>query len=207
MNNKSTNWSEKYRPSILEDVILPSRLKRQLIALRNTEQSYCLAFHGHAGCGKTTTARLINIDSTVIYNCATEGKADDISKLDRLCSSHTLTGGKRVVLLDEADNLKAPIQGMLKGIIDKFSSTTMFILTTNHISKLSEHLLSRFKEIDFSVDVGDVELHNELKQRLLHILNVEKIAYNISDVNAIAQKNFPDMRQAIIDLQFEYGLV
>lgn len=204
--SKHTNWNEKYRPIRLEDAILPSFLKRQFMGMRDGEKSLCLAFYGDAGTGKTTTAKLFNPDTTTVYNCATQCKMEDIILLERQFTSHAVSGGKRVIVLDEADNLKPAIQSALKGIVERCAASTMFILTTNNIEKLSKPLLSRFTEFDFSIDKADVQLRGEFKNRVMQILSYEGVTPDNFTIDSIIRKHFPDMRKALGQLQFNYGL-
>ena len=55
-----TDWAQKYRPTRLEDMILPSSIKNSLLAVREKASGPSLLFTGRAGIGKTTAASLIN---------------------------------------------------------------------------------------------------------------------------------------------------
>ena len=52
-------WVEKYRPQVIEDVILPENLSEQLKHLVDSKELPNMLFTGSAGTGKTTVAKAL----------------------------------------------------------------------------------------------------------------------------------------------------
>ena len=102
-------WTEKYRPQTVEDCILPERLKLPFQEYVNQKQIPNLLLTGGAGVGKTTIAKAmcneIGCDYMVI-NGSDENGVDVIRvKVKNYASSMSLSGGRKVIIIDEADYL------------------------------------------------------------------------------------------------------
>lgn len=197
------DWAQRYRPLRLEDVVLPDSIKRRLIAMRDRESGPSLLLHGRAGTGKTTVASLINPEDTHQVNCSTRNGIKDIRELE----SHTgltIMGGRRVILLDEADALTEDAQRALRGLMEDRSSVAMFVLTANYPHNFIEPLRSRVYEIDFGILAGNQAMKVSMLSRVNQILaneGVNDLDPNI--VRAIVDQRFPDMRRILKDLQYQ----
>jgi len=200
------DWSQKYRPSNIEDVILPEGLSKRLGKLVKQEGGLSLLFHGRAGCGKTTVARLINPAHTLFINCTADNSINMVRDLIRKCSSLTLDGGRRVILLDEADYLTKDAQAALRGEVESLSAVNDFVMTANEPGRLIEPILSRFFPVSFDFKL-DEELRIDLKERLWSIA-VEEGFTDVSDEQLfeIVDYGFPDMRRMVKSLQFQLQL-
>ena len=128
---KEVDWSQKHRPSSIDEVILPDGIGSKLTQLVKLQGGLSLLFHGRAGCGKTTVAKLINPNNTLYINCTAENSINMVRELERRCSSVTLDGGRRVVLLDEADYLTKDAQAALRGAVESLSVANDFVMTAN----------------------------------------------------------------------------
>jgi DNA polymerase III delta prime subunit len=108
-NNTEFLWVEKYRPQTIDDCILPPDLKKTLNALVKGGQLPNLLFTGTAGLGKTTVAKalcnMLNLDY-ILINGSEESGIDVLrNKIKQFASTVSLSGGYKVVILDEADYL------------------------------------------------------------------------------------------------------
>ena len=102
-------WVEKYRPKTVQETILPDELKQTFQKIVDSSEIPNMMFTGTAGLGKTTVARAIcnelGLDYIVI-NGSEEGNIDTLrGKIKQFASSVSLSGGYKVVILDEADYL------------------------------------------------------------------------------------------------------
>ena len=98
-------WAEKYRPVTVDDIILPSVTKSMIKdAIKNNSVQH-LMLYGNAGCGKTTLSRAIahDLGADLMYlNCSLDSSIDDIrNQVVSFSSSVSLSGGSKIVLLDE----------------------------------------------------------------------------------------------------------
>ncbi len=136
-------WTEKYRPKKIDDCILPERLKKPFQEYVNQSNIPNLLLSGGAGVGKTTVAKAmceeIGCDVMVI-NGSDEGRLIDTfrTKIKNFASSMSLAGGRKVVIIDEADYCNAEsVQPALRNFIEEFAGNCSFIFTCNYKNKLT----------------------------------------------------------------------
>ena len=100
-------WVERYRPQTVENCILPEYLKKPFQSYVDNKNIPNLLLSGGPGMGKTTIARAmckeIGLDYLMINGSQDTGIDLLRNKLDNYCSSVTLLGGRKVVIIDEGD--------------------------------------------------------------------------------------------------------
>ena len=205
--SKEFLWVEKYRPNKISDTILPKNLKETFQKIVNGEEIPNMLFTGTAGLGKTTIARAIcdelGLDYIVI-NGSEEGNIDTLrGKIKQFASSVSLSGGYKVVILDEADYLNAQsTQPALRGFIEEFSQNCRFILTCNFKNKVIEPLHSRCGVYEFNTSKKDMAfLCGEFMKRLQIILDSEGVKYNNDVIAGLIGKYAPDWRRVLNEAQ------
>ena len=205
--SKEFLWVEKYRPTKIEDTILPKSLKETFQKIVTGGELPNMLFTGTAGLGKTTVARALcnELDCDyILINGSEEGNIDTLrTKIKQFASSVSLQGGYKVVILDEADYLNPQsTQPALRGFIEEFSANCRFILTCNFKNRIIEPLHSRCSVHEFAIPAGEKErLASVLMARLMMILDNEKIAYEQAVLAELIIKYFPDFRRTINELQ------
>lgn len=204
-------WVEKYRPRTISDCILPSDLKQtfeQFISQGNVPN---LLLAGKPGVGKTTVARALleqlKVDYMVI-NGSMNGNIDTLRvEIKNFASSVSLMGGRKYVILDEADYLNAnSTQPALRNFMEEFSRNCGFILTCNYKNRIIEPLQSRCGVIDFKISGKDApKLAKQFHMRVAKILEMEGVAFDNAVVAQLISKHFPDWRRILNELQ-RYGV-
>jgi len=202
--NKNADWSQKYRPSDIDDMVLPDVFKERIKKLFSEKSGMSLMFYGRPGAGKTTLAKLLNKnpENNLFISC-TDNTVAMVRSLEYFCSSVTLDGGRRTIILDEGDALKIDAQQALRGVVEKLSVNNDFVMTANDPNRLSEALRSRFYPVSFEF-LASKDLLLDFK------IHLWKIAINegYEDVDdmllmTIVKQCFPDVRRMIKRLQFE----
>lgn len=200
-------WTEKHRPKTIEETILPVELKtvfQQFVDQKNIPN---LLLAGSAGVGKTTVARamLEQLECDyIIVNGSMKGNIDTLrNEILNFASSVSLSGGRKYVILDEADYLNAnSTQPALRNFMEEFSKNCGFILTCNFKNRIIEPLHSRCSVIDFRINKKDMpKLAAQFFKRVSSILDMEGIEYDKAVVAEILQKYFPDWRRVLNELQ------
>jgi DNA polymerase III delta prime subunit len=200
-------WVEQYRPKTIDDCILPDSLKNLFSSFIKKGELSNMLFSGTPGIGKTTVAKALceemNCD-WIMINGSEEGGIDVLrNKIKNFASTVSLSGGKKVVILDEADYLNPQsTQPALRGFVEEFHKNCRFILTCNFKNRIIEPLHSRFSNIEFKVNPKDKpKLASRLFERAIYILKEQNVSYEDKVLVELITKHFPDFRKLINELQ------
>ena len=200
-------WVEKYRPNSVKATIIPESLKSVFQGFVNNGTIPNLILAGTSGVGKTTIARAMveEIGSDyIIINGSLNGNIDTLrNEILNFASSVSLFGGRKYVIIDEADYLNAnSTQPALRGFIEEFSSNCGFIFTCNHKVRLIDAIHSRCSVIDFKVEKKDAaNMAGQFFNRIKTILAEENVNYDQKVVVELINKHFTDYRRIINELQ------
>lgn len=209
--NKLLLW-EKWRPKTIDDCILLPRIKKEIE--NGVNQHYI--FYGHYGTGKTSLARILigKYSKNTPYlelNCSMDTSIDVLrTQIDEFCKFTSIMDTNsdiKYVFLDEFERVSGNFQDAFKAFIEKYNKNVRFIITTNHIGKISDGLKSRIKQINF-------DCQNPEEEKLLKIAIFKKIKDDIipsednvlhipndGDIKKIVVKKFPDFRSTLVELQ------
>jgi len=199
-------WTEKYRPKKIEDCILPERLKKPFQEYVNQGNIPNLMLAGGAGVGKTTVAKAmceeIGCDYMVL-NGSDENGVDTIRfKIKNYASSMSLSGGRKVVILDEADYLTPNAQAILRNSIEEFSTNCSFIFTCNYKTRIIEPIHSRCAVIDFGLKNDEKStMASQFFKRVQGVLQNENVESDDKVIAEVIKKHFPDFRRVLNELQ------
>jgi DNA polymerase III delta prime subunit len=200
-------FTEKYRPRTIQECILPERLKKPFQEYVNQKKIPNLLLSGGPGIGKTTVAKAmcneIGCDFLVINGSDESGIDTFRVKIKNYASSMSLAGGRKVIIIDEADYLNPnSTQPALRNAIEEFASNCSFIFTCNYKSRIIEPLHSRCAVIDFNLKSSEkASVAKDFYKRIQSILQSEKIEYDDKVIAELVKKYFPDFRRVLNELQ------
>ena len=197
---------EKYRPSKIDDCILPVSVKTELAAYIASGEINNMIFSGTAGVGKTSVAKAIanELNADLLYiNMSSDTGIDVVrNQIVQFASTASFEGNLKIIIGDECERLSQNAQDSLKATIESFHKTARFIFTTNNINKVIEPLRSRCNQFEFKIpDADKRDLMAQMMKRCAEILRIEGIDFDSKAIVALVQKNFPDFRKTLNELQ------
>ena len=188
----STTWTEKYRPSTFNKIILDDTNKILFNSILSTGYFPNMLFYGPPGTGKTTTIiNLINnyqekynmrSKALIIHLNASDERGIDIIRnniLNFVNSDILFTEGIKFVILDEVDYMTKIAQQALKCLIQSNNSNVRYCLICNYISRIDYSLQYEFIKVRFNKLPKD-----EIEEFLKNIIENEEL--NISNKNIIS---------------------
>jgi len=125
------------------------------------------------------------------------------TKIKNFASTVSLEGGRKYLILDEADYLNPQsTQPALRGFMEEFHKNCGFIMTCNYKNRLIEPLHSRCSVIDFTIPKSEKpNLAMDFMKRVEFILQNENVEYDKKVLIEVIQRHFPDWRRILNELQ------
>ena len=193
-------WVEKYRPQILEDYVGNEVIKNKIADYLKQGSIQNLLFHGVAGTGKTTLAKLIakNLNCDLLYLNASDERGIDTIREKIIPFASTMSfNDVKIIILDEADYLTPQAQATLRNTMETFSSSTRFILTCNYLERIISPLQSRCQTFEITPPSK-----TEVIEHISNITAEEKLFdVEIEDVQKVVNTHYPDIRKIINTIQ------
>lgn len=203
----AVKWTEKYRPNSLQEVLGNGKAIAELKEWadsweRGKPVTRAVILYGPAGTGKTSAALALAREMDWDYvemNASDVRTAGMIEKIAGPASNtSTFFGGRRLVILDEADNLhgtadRGGAAAMLKLVR---GASQPVLLIANEYYEIDKPLRDAAKGVQFR-SVRSVTIASALRE----ICKAEKIACDPDAIELIAERAGGDLRSAINDLQ------
>lgn len=199
------NWTDVYAPESLEEYRGRKKtVEKVLDWVKNWEnqKSKALLLHGEPGIGKTALTYLVadELGMEVFETNASDVRTKKALKnsLEKAVQQRSLTGRKKLILVDEVDGMSSSDRGG-KSQISKIIDKTCFpvIMTANDAYANGMQSLRRKSNV---VELKSIHT-NSVNARLKEIAEEEGVEYEKRAIKAIARRAGGDMRSAINDLQ------
>ena len=203
MNPKKLLWTERYRPSTIDELIVPQRIYEKL----NKGLYQNFLFYGSPGTGKTSAAKVLAGNNPVLYiNCSVETGVDTVrTNIMEWCSTLSVIDGEKklkVVILDEFDGVSDAYMKALRGTIEQYHSTARFIATCNYFNKIPDNIQSRFECINFDFSENEeAEIEKKYFKRVYDIIKTEGMDIEKEALIELVRRKFPDLRSIVSSLQ------
>jgi DNA polymerase III delta prime subunit len=199
-------WEEKYRPKSVSECILPDDIKSTFQAYVDNKNIPNLFLFGRAGVGKTTVAKAmceeIGCDYLFLNGSSENGIDTFRNKITNYASSVSLSGGKKVIIIDESDGLTKNLFDALRAGVESFHKNCTFILTGNYKNKIPAPMFSRFTEVDFTINKTQKKsIITQFFKRVCNILEQENVEYDKETLAVLVNKYYPDNRKTLVELQ------
>ena len=215
LKNSGVPFTEKYRPTNFDDIVLDPSNKQILSNIIETSYFPNLLFYGPPGTGKTTTIiNLINSYQTklnnknkdlIIHLNASDDRGIDIirNQISLFVNSKPLfNNGMKFVILDEVDYMTKNAQHALRYLLQNYSDSVRFCLICNYISKIDEGLQNEFIRLRFN------QLPTyEVVKFLNHISVSENLNMSNHSLSCIQRLYKSDIRSMVNFMQSNQDLI
>lgn len=201
----NSDWTEKYRPQTIDDIVLSAEAKTLIEKYINEEIIDNLFLCSRPGQGKTSLAKLLAYNifecDTLYVNASDENNVEVVrTKITGFARTRSSNGKFKIVILDEADGFaNAQAQRILRALMEEVSENTRFIITANNKNRIHDAIRSRCKMVDITPPKEGVI------RRVLQILSKEGIemdkAVELPKLKSLIERFYPDVRRIIKNLQ------
>lgn len=202
-------FTEKFRPTKVEHLVLPKRIKEKFE--KGIYQNFLL--QGPPGTGKTTAAKALvkQFDHPYLYvNVSDESQVETLrNKIKRYASEADLLnhgGNKKVIILDEFDGVSDQFYKAIRGFIEKYAGTVRFIATCNYIQKIPGPVQDRFEVFDFNFSAEEEkEIFPQFVKRTGLIFKKCGMKIGKSTAEKFVKDEFPSFRSILNKIQGLYA--
>ncbi len=206
VNARHTIWAERYRPTRVNDLVLPHRLSDQFRGFIEAKSLPNQVLRGPAGVGKTTTATALCTALGVdVYriNASLDRGIDVVrQQIIDFASTCSFSAAGKVVVLEEADSLTDEAQRGLRAVIEEYAANCVFVFICNDVEKIIPALRSRCINIDFTPSPDEAaQLRARYVDRLRQILALEGFGRDDNLLDGLVDRYFPDFRRILNELQ------
>lgn len=205
MQQLLTDWTEKYRPATLNDIVLTAETRTLIEKYQQEGIIDNLFLCSRPGQGKTSLAKLLAYNvfecDTLYVNASDENNVEVVrTKITGFARTRSSNGGFKIVILDEADGFaNVQAQRILRALMEEVSENTRFIITANNKNRIHDAIRSRCKMVDITPPKEGVI------RRVFHILANENVemdkAVELPKLKSLIERFYPDMRSIIKNLQ------
>lgn len=214
------NIFSKYKPSNISEFIADSteELSKLDNIIKNNVEFPCegkrsIILHGCYGSGKTALAkmlptlldsyRVINSDKDQVhsfgyqfYSCSATGGSNLVQQAMPTTRAFT-PSGIHYIVLDEVDNLRIDAQRNMKSFITRYKHV-IYLMTTNHIKKIDQGLISRSHCISFERPNADL-----WKNKCRKIFDDHGIEPNDQWIDQLVNSSKGDARKILSEVQMQ----
>lgn len=182
--NESVIWTEKYRPSMFEEIKGQEEIVSKVKAFVGQKNLPHLLFAGPAGIGKSTLALVTAKQmfgpewrQNFLELNASDERGIDVVRVKVKDFARTKAIGNvpfKIIFLDECDALTRDAQQALRRTMENYAATCRFILACNYSSKIIDPIQSRCAMFRF---------RPLAKEHMLELVNfiVEKESLKVDD--------------------------
>lgn len=212
-----------YRPQAFSEVAGQKHIVRTIEnALANNKIAHAYLFCGPRGTGKTSMAKLfakaLNCEEGLGHQCnhcsncqsVTDGSHPDVIEIDAASNNGVeevrdliekvkylpIKGKYKVYIIDEVHMMTSGAFNALLKTLEEPPAHVVFILATTEPHKVLPTIVSRCQRYDFTKVEDDA-----IREKMVEILNNEKINYDMPSVNAIIDLADGGVRDALSILE------
>lgn len=200
-------FSERYRPRIVDDLILPNVLENKILDVIKTGKIPNMMFYSlHGGSGKDSIISVLRnaIPMTMnVVNASVNRGIDEIKKsVIGFATTSSINGTRKVTYLTEAGGMTKVALDSLKSIVEDSSTRVSYMMSTNSLNNISEPLMTRFQVFDMNTipDAERKDLAMKAFKRLIVILKIEGVQYDVKEVQQFLLSTFPSYRKMMNNL-------
>jgi len=199
----SETFISKYKPYYLNEFCMNEKMMKILRTLMEIDDLNIL-FIGSSGSGKTTllyslireyyglgkTSNIPETNILFINNLKEQGINYYRNEMKTFCQSHcTISGKKKIIVIDDIDNINEQSQQVFRNYIDKYKHNIHFISVCTNIQKVIESIQSRIHIIQIQ-PLGVDEIRNIMD----HIIQKENIQIDDESKDYILQLSNDSVR-------------
>ena len=211
--NKLLPWSEKYRPSTIENIIYHEKITKTIVNYLDVNKLPHLLFYGPPGTGKTSTIIAIAKhyymedfhNMVLVLNASEERGIETVrNRIKQFVTTYGLPENKdtppfKLIILDEIDAMTEDAQAILRKVVEKYVNNVRFCFICNYLKKINPAIQSRCIIFRFK-PIPEINMEKFIND----ICKKENIKINTNATKLIIKRSNGDMRKLLNILQSIY---
>jgi DNA polymerase III delta prime subunit len=210
MDIHSSTFISKYKPYFIDNFCIDDKLKSVLKTLISVDDLNIL-FIGNPSSGKTTllsaiireyyglskTQPISETNVLMINNLKEQGISYYRNEMKTFCQSHSsIYGKKKMVVIDDIDNINEQSQQVFRNYIDKYKHNVFFLSVCTNIQKVIESIQSRVHIIRMPIPSMD-----QIEEIMNYIIEKEDLKIDAPSKEYILSFSKNSVRNVINQLE------